>query len=315
MKMPQLILLLIGTLALSGCIDVSLDFDLKSEQLDMRIRQSAVAGKPGPNPNKNCEKEGGELITQADGSTVCHQSTQFSIDTWLNEGKVSFTAIGGNKKSRPTPIDVATASEGTLKLTLDVNAFIDEFNKDMFPSDMPAEMQQAMVDRLKEDVGDDGFHIAFTGEQVEETNGTLSNDDKTVTFNIPLRDIVDPANKQSPDSYTAIIRIDELPGKLLAPVTLNGPEVGDFISSELQSSLPSGWQAVVVTAEVSAGDVSMVSDCIINGTAQRFTLADNRASKAALLKLHHQMAEDGLNWNKVKLTLKPEGSLKIEPLN
>jgi hypothetical protein len=44
-------------------------------------------------------------------------------------------------------------------------------------------------------------------------------------------------------------------------------------------------------------------------------LPDSTASENALLKLHNQMSEDGLGWRKAKLTLKPEGSLRIEPLD
>ncbi|WP_417764905.1 hypothetical protein [Shewanella chilikensis] len=315
MKMPKLLLSLVCALALSGCIDVSLDFDLKSEQLDIRTLQGADTGKPGPNPNKNCEQQGGSLTSHADGSTVCHHVTQFSIDTWLQEGKVSFIDIGSTEKSKPMPIDVETEDEGVIKLTLDVNTFISEFNEDMFPPDMPAEMQQAMIKSLKEEVGSEGFHIAFTGEQVKDTNGSLSNNGKTVTFNIPMLDIIDPANKQSPDTYTAVIRVDEMPEKLLAPVTFSDSEVRKFISSELDGKLPVGWQAVVVTAEIAENKVSMVSDYIINDTAHRFMLPDSTASENALLKLHNQMSEDGLGWRKAKLTLKPEGSLRIEPLD
>jgi len=300
-------------LFLNGCVDVNMGFNLKDEQLDLRIQQSADSAKLGLNPNKKCEEKGGSLIKTSDGGSICEQSTQFSMAAWLSEGKVSF--IDGSASTtqiRYMPISVKEVEEGTIKLVLDVNAFISELNKDSLPSDMPPPMKEAMLESLKRDAGNQGFHIAFTGEQIKETNGKVSNNGTTVTFYISMSDVIDPAHKQSPDNYTATIQTRS--DKLLVPVTINGPEVENFISNELQNQLPRGWQAVVVMAEVSDGKVSMMSDCILNGTAHRITLPDERASKAALLQLHHQMLKDGMQWKKAKLTIKPEGSLRIEPL-
>lgn len=106
-----------------------------------------------------------------------------------------------------------------------------------------------------------------------------------------------------------------IPEGLTTPVTFNDPETRAFINTELAPYLPAGWRAVVVATEISEQDVTLASHYILNGQPHKFTLPDERKPKAALLKLHQQVVDDGLGWQKALITLMPDGSVKLEPLS
>ena len=315
MKLPKLVLSLICLFSLGGCIDVQMDFDLRQEQLDASILQRTIDDEFAPRPNEKCEEQGGTLTTLPKGDTSCHHTTPFSLDDWLQQGRVSFTDIGDRQKTQSMNVSVEEIDTDTLRLTMDVNAFVTEIHQQYFPPDMPPVFKESFVQKAKENVGEDGFHISFIGEQVESADGQLSADGKKVTFFVPLSDIVEPEKKTSPDRYTAVIRTRPIPEGLTAPVTFNDPETRAFINAELAPYLPAGWQAVVVATEISEQDVTLASHYILNGQPHKFTLRDERKPKAALLKLHRQMVDDGLGWQKARITLMPDGSLKLEPLS
>ncbi len=196
--------------SLSACLDVELQVDLNQQNAYRTVTVGPDIEKMGKSPNTTCESNGGSLTTHPDGGSTCESSATLLLDEWIKDGKASFYDTGSNKKDSSLPIGVKRTGDYSLKLTLDVKALIAMLAQGgILPPDMPVEMRAPMLEQMKIDAAGHSFKFIFSGDKVVNSNGVISDDRTSVTFEIPLVDVLEPNSKSSPDQFSATIEVSQ----------------------------------------------------------------------------------------------------------
>ncbi|MGB0960083.1 MAG: hypothetical protein ACPGVK_07525 [Halocynthiibacter sp.] len=196
-----LILPLLFTLA--NCINIESTADLNDEEMTFTTwTSSQLLGQSEGNPREECEEEGGAFTLDKDGAT-CVTTKEFSLKDWIKKGYVDYGAMGDDDVNDKLKITVAKEGWGKLRFTMDTAPLLE--NEDM-KNDMPEGMEDSMKQMVLAAVAGKGVSLKFKGDKIVESNGQISQDGTTVNFYIPMSDLIDPENRVSPDTYTALIK-------------------------------------------------------------------------------------------------------------
>ncbi len=186
------------TLPLAGCFDVnvSADFtDTDEVRLDAIMTMDAqsyqMISSTGEDP---CED--GEGTVNDDGSYTCAMYERRSLEDLLAamDDPENDLGIGDG-------VDIEELDNGNLSVRFDLS--------DM-TSDLPPEEERAQMSEMFGDAFDGhAISMSVVGEEIIETNGEISPDGTTASFDIPLSVMFSPEAPSLPESFD----VELVPGR------------------------------------------------------------------------------------------------------
>lgn len=181
-------------LPLAACFDVDMSLSFPDEDnVEMKSVMTAspefyaMASSDGEDMCEN-----GEGMVQDDGSYICTEVESGSIDELMAD------------PDKAQGMTIERRDGGLLFVALDMGDLTSEMA-------MPEEeVEDSMKDMLREAFAGHAITVNVAGSEIVETNGTISDDGKTATFEIPLTVLLDnPADVDLPDAFTVLLK----PGK------------------------------------------------------------------------------------------------------
>jgi hypothetical protein len=183
------------TLGLAGCIDMTEDLTVTSETTakatmtmtmgaDIYSMMKAANTSNTKEEDKFCAKEGEQLTENTDGSATCVATTEGTFEELkFDEGgsKPTFTSAG------PGLVKVAVATKDMMG-DLGSGSDSDEQTKAM--------MQQMFANHF--------LTLRFGGNEVTDTNMTLSDDHKSAEMKIPFLDLINGTAKLPEELYAVV---------------------------------------------------------------------------------------------------------------
>ncbi len=228
---------------LTACIDVDMTIDLNRQKAERVVVVGPDVEKMKSSPNANCELDGGTRTSTPDGGSACRSTATLSLNQWVKDGKASFIDTSNNKVDDFLPLSVKRINDNTLKLSFDTNTFIAMLAKGgIIPPDVPPEIRASLIDKLKEDAGSDSFKFRLNGSKVINSNGEIAGDGRSVTFSVPLIDVIDPDNKTCPDHYTAVVQVEETLAKVEKRSGYQGSLASRYVPEHLRKNQPAAQQ-------------------------------------------------------------------------
>lgn len=182
------------TAGLAGCIDITMDIDVKSDTeakatttstMGADIYSMAKAGATGEDSTQDgfCEEEGAQLTENADGSATCVQ---------VVEGKFADLGLGEDNSASFTVV-----SPGVVRV-----AFKTEDMKGELGTEGQDEETKKMMESFFEG---HAITIRIRGREVIETNMTLAGDKKSAETVIPFMDLIN-GTLELPEELFAVVK-------------------------------------------------------------------------------------------------------------
>lgn len=174
MRRALSILSLFFVLPLAACFDLDMSMTIgANDKVDLKSVMTASPefyAMSSSSDQDLCEEGVGEV--KEDGSYVCTDTRSGTIDEIL---------AGDMGKG----MTIERRDGGLVYVAFDLGELTDQM-------DLPQEEAEAeMVDMMREAFAGHAITISVAGAQVVETNGTLSEDSSTATFEIPLTKLLD----------------------------------------------------------------------------------------------------------------------------
>ena len=168
------------TVGLAGCIDVTMDIEVKSETEGKAtttstmgadfyaMAKSAAASEETKTEDGFCEEEGAKLTENADGSATCVLTL---------EGKFADLGLGEDNSATFTVV-----GPGVVRVA---------FKTDDMKSELGTEGQDAETKKMMESFFEGhAITMRIGGKEVIETNMTLAGDKKSAETVIPFLDLI-----------------------------------------------------------------------------------------------------------------------------
>lgn len=185
-------------LPLAACVDADMVFDIKDEN----TAQMSASVTMGPEMYGMVMSSGedpcpdGEGVVNADGSYTCNVVHSDTIDNLIAE-------IDKDRSDDEMPMDMAQGlsieklADGQTKVVFDLTGLRDG------ASDAGAD--PAMLGAFMQQFEGHGMKVTVRGDEVVDTNGTLSADGKSAEFYVPLTAIITP-DATIPDQFFATVQ-------------------------------------------------------------------------------------------------------------
>lgn len=187
------------TVALAGCIDVSMDIEVLSETTGRAVTTSTMgadiypmikAGAASEDASTSegfCEEENGVLTENADGSATCVVTVEGEFAALMDgeEDGATFTTVS------PGVVRVAFKTE-------DIEGSLNETTGEQ--EEMDAETKAMMVAFFE----GHSITIRIRGKAITDTNMTLSADGKSAETVIPFLDIINGEVELPDELYAAV---------------------------------------------------------------------------------------------------------------
>ncbi len=183
------------TVGLAGCMDITMDIEVKSETegkatttstMGADIYSMVKAGAASDDASKEdafCEEAGSQLTENADGSATC---------VLVAEGKFADLDLGEDESATFTVV-----SPGVVRV-----AFKTEDMKGELGTEGQDEETKKMMETFFEG---HAITIRIGGKEVIETNMTLAGDKKSAETVIPFLDLIN-GTLELPDELFAIVK-------------------------------------------------------------------------------------------------------------
>ena len=204
------------TMALAGCIDVTMDVNVKNEtdaqavmattigaQFYPMLKASKTADSSASKDDDFCKKDdGGVLVENADGSATC---------TVTKDGKFADLAFDSGKEQ----IKFASAGPGLVRVSFPTEEFqkgLDAAtNKGTGDASADDAQTKAAEEQMKAAMGayfaGHFLTIKIEGGEVTESNMTIADDKKSAEDKIAFTDILAGTAKLPPELY-AIVKVN-----------------------------------------------------------------------------------------------------------
>lgn len=199
--MKQIVAILL-TMTLTACYDLEAKFDITTGKAELSQSMSQEFHEmTEANLKDNCTGEN-ETYSVTDELITCSKIGEFDVNDWIEEGTIN---VAGGPRGQDSALDMGLTVEdvgwGKILVKLDVAYMIEQS-----PRDDDNEPPADMLPMLKAGMAGHGFKFTFKGKRIIESNGSVSDDKTTVTFFVPLNDLLDPENRTAPDLYSAEIK-------------------------------------------------------------------------------------------------------------
>ncbi len=133
--------------------------------------------------------EDGEGVMQDDGSYVCTETVSGTIDELMADADASEGMV------------IERRDGGLIYVAFDLASLTDE----MAPSEEDAASAEQMKAMLGEAFVGHAITINVAGSEIIETNGTISEDGKSASYEIPLMTLLED-NPELPDTFNALLK-------------------------------------------------------------------------------------------------------------
>lgn len=177
---------------LAGCFDVDATIAITGEdeaKMDMQMKIGAdlvaMMSGSGEDPCEDMVRE-----DQDDGSVICTDSKSGSIDELMADPDMG------------EGLTIEKRDGGLVYVAFDLDDLTGEMG--MGDDDMSAEERAQMVAMMGSMFEGHKMVLNIAGAEVVETNGTLSDDGKTATYEIPLTVLLDEETTL-PESFNALV--------------------------------------------------------------------------------------------------------------
>jgi len=206
------------TMALAGCIDVTMDVNVKSEtdaqavmattigaQFYPMLKASKTADSSTSKDDDFCKKDdGGVLVENADGSATC---------TVTKDGKFADLAFDSGKEQ----VKFASAGPGLVRVSFPTEEFqkgldaaTNKGSGDASAASADDAQAKATAEQMKAAMGayfaGHFLTIKIEGGEITESNMTIADDKKSAENKIAFTDILAGTAKLPPELY-AIVKV------------------------------------------------------------------------------------------------------------
>lgn len=185
------------TVALTGCIDVSMDIEVQSEtngkstvtsvmgkDFYAMVKAGAASSEESSSSEGFCEEEGAVLTELDDGSASC---------VVVTEGTFAELDLAGENNDGAT---FTVQSPGVVRVG---------FKTDEMKSEMGAEEQDEETKAMMTAFFEGHFiTIRISGNKVTDTNMTLAADGKSAEIKIPFLDLMNGTANLPPELYAVV---------------------------------------------------------------------------------------------------------------
>lgn len=188
------------TVALAGCIDMTMDIDVQSETTgkatvttqmgaDFYPMVKAGAAEQQTGEEGFCKEDGAQLTENADGSATCVVVTEGALET--------LTASEGDDGAKFTVV-----SPGVVRAALSTA----DMKSDMSETTGSAEEMDEETKKMMEAMfAGHTITIRFRGKEITDSNMTVSADKTTAEVVIPFTDLIN-GTSTLPDEVYAVIK-------------------------------------------------------------------------------------------------------------
>ncbi len=187
-------------LPLAGCFDADMTLTINDRDtatvnavMQMGPELYGMIAASGEDP---CE--GGVGEAQADGGFTCTIKETDTIDKIIADLK-SGGQDGQNPMDMGDGFSIERLDGGNIKVRFDLASMSNDIDQQGLDPQMMAGMMQAFAGR--------NITLTVAGHDIVESNGTLSEDGKSATMQIPLTTLFDP-NNTLPASFDVVVDPD-----------------------------------------------------------------------------------------------------------